>query len=124
MVSAMSAWLVTIIPDALGPGLAVITGVLSIPMTFFMSNDAFYYGMLPVLAESAANYGIDRVEMARASITGQPVHLQSPLVPAILLLVSLADVNLGDHHRKVLWRAVLVSLSMLAVGVLTAVIPI
>ncbi|RIJ49644.1 citrate:proton symporter [Clavibacter lycopersici] len=124
MVSAMSAWLVTIIPDALGPGLAVITGVLSIPMTFFMSNDAFYYGMLPVLAESAANYGIDPVEMARASITGQPVHLQSPLVPAILLLVSLADVNLGDHHRKVLWRAVLVSLTMLAVGVLTAVIPI
>ncbi len=124
MVSAMSAWLVTIIPDALGPGLAVITGVLSIPMTFFMSNDAFYYGMLPVLAESAANYGIDPVEMARASITGQPVHLQSPLVPAILLLVSLADVNLGDHHRKVLWRAVLVSLAMLAVGVLTAVIPI
>ncbi|MFT2690614.1 SLC13 family permease [Clavibacter zhangzhiyongii] len=124
MVSAMSAWLVTIIPDALGPGLAVITGVLSIPMTFFMSNDAFYYGMLPVLAESAANYGIDPVEMARASITGQPVHLQSPLVPAILLLVSLADVNLGDHHRKVLWRAVLVSLVMLAVGVLTAAIPI
>jgi CitMHS family citrate-Mg2+:H+ or citrate-Ca2+:H+ symporter len=124
MVTAMSAWLVTIIPDALGPGLAVITGVLSIPMTFFMSNDAFYYGMLPVLAESAANYGIDPVEMARASITGQPVHLQSPLVPAILLLVSLADVNLGDHHRKVLWRAVLVSLVMLAVGVLTAAIPI
>jgi CitMHS family citrate-Mg2+:H+ or citrate-Ca2+:H+ symporter len=124
MVSAMSDWLVTVIPDALGPGLAVITGVLSIPMTFFMSNDAFYYGMLPVLAESAANYGIDPVEMARASITGQPVHLQSPLVPAILLLVSLADVNLGDHHRKVLWRAVLVSLVMLAVGVLTAAIPI
>ncbi len=93
-------------------------------MTFFMSNDAFYYGMLPVLAESAANYGIDPVEMARASITGQPVHLQSPLVPAILLLVSLADVNLGDHHRKVLWRAVLVSHAMLAGGVLTAVIPI
>ncbi|WP_374954457.1 TSUP family transporter, partial [Rathayibacter sp. AY1D7] len=34
------------------------------------------------------NYGISPVEMARASITGQPVHLQSPLVPAILLLAS------------------------------------
>ena len=83
-------------------------------MTFFMSNDAFYFGILPVLAESAANYGIDPVEMARASITGQPVHLQSPLVPAILLLVSLAGVNLGDHHQKVLWRACVVSLVMLA----------
>ncbi|MCU1403842.1 MAG: citrate:proton symporter [Glaciihabitans sp.] len=123
MVDAMSTWLVTIIPDALGPYLAVITGVLSIPMTFFMSNDAFYFGMLPVLAESAATYGITPVEMARASITGQPVHLQSPLVPAILLLVSLASVNLGDHHKKVLWRAVIVSLVMLTVGIITAAIP-
>ncbi|QHC67597.1 citrate:proton symporter [Rathayibacter sp. VKM Ac-2759] len=123
MVDAMAEWVVDVIPPALGPFLAVITGILSIPMTFFMSNDAFYYGILPVLSESAANYGIDPVEMARASITGQPVHLQSPLVPAILLLVSLAAVNLGDHHRKVLWRAVIVSLVMLAVGVLVGAIP-
>ncbi|MBF4461512.1 MULTISPECIES: CitMHS family transporter [unclassified Rathayibacter] len=123
MVDAMAQWVVGVIPPALGPFLAAITGVLSIPMTFFMSNDAFYYGILPVLSQSAANYGISPVEMARASITGQPVHLQSPLVPAILLLVSLASVNLGDHHRKVLWRAVVVSLVMLAVGVLVGSIP-
>lgn len=123
MVDAMAQWVVAVIPPALGPFLAVITGMLSIPMTFFMSNDAFYYGILPVLSESAANYGISPVEMARASITGQPVHLQSPLVPAILLLVSLAAVNLGDHHRKVLWRAVIVSLVMLAVGVLVGSVP-
>ena len=61
--------------------------------------------------------------MARASITGQAFHLQSPLVPAILLLVTLAGVSLADHHRKVLWRAALVSLSMLAVGVLFGQIP-
>jgi CitMHS family citrate-Mg2+:H+ or citrate-Ca2+:H+ symporter len=49
--------------------------------------------------------------------------MQSPLVPAILLLVSLANVGLGAHHRKVLWRAVVVSLVMLAVGILFGVIP-
>ena len=123
MVEAMAAWITQIIPSSMGPYLAVITGVLSIPMTFFMSNDAFYFGILPVLAESATHFGIEPVEMARASITGQPVHMQSPLVPAILLLVSLAKVNLGDHHKKVLWRATLVSLAMLVVGVLVGVIP-
>ncbi len=81
MVTAMADWITQVIPSSMGPFLAVITGVLSIPFTFFMSNDAFYFGILPVLAESAANYGIAPVEMARASITGQPVHLQSPLVP-------------------------------------------
>ncbi len=69
--------------------------------------------MLPVLSETATRYGIDPREMARASITGQTVHMQSPLVPAILLLVALAGVTLGDHHKKVLWRAAVVSLVML-----------
>jgi citrate-Mg2+:H+ or citrate-Ca2+:H+ symporter, CitMHS family len=123
MVDAMATWITTVIPASLGPFLAVITGILSIPFTFFMSNDAFYYGILPVLAQSAEHFGIAPVEMARASITGQPVHLQSPLVPAILLLVSLASVNLGDHHKKVLWRATIVSLTMLAVGVVVGAIP-
>ncbi|GAA1814613.1 MULTISPECIES: CitMHS family transporter [Brevibacterium] len=124
MVDAMAAWLVDVIPEAMGPYMAVITGLLSIPATFFMSNDAFYFGILPVLTETAAHYGISAADMARASITGQPVHMQSPLVPAILLLVSLAGVDLGDHHKKVLWRALVVSLVMLAVGVLIGVIAI
>ncbi|MBT2555221.1 CitMHS family transporter [Arthrobacter sp. ISL-5] len=122
MVEAMSAWLVAIIPSDMGPFMAVITGILSIPMTFFMSNDAFYFGVLPVLSETAAHYGVSAAEMARASITGQPFHLQSPLVPAILLLVSLAKVDLGDHHKKVLWRTAVISLVMLGVGMLTGAI--
>jgi CitMHS family citrate-Mg2+:H+ or citrate-Ca2+:H+ symporter len=123
MVAAMADWLVAVIPDSMGPYLAGITGLVSMPLTFLMSNDAFYFGILPVLAESASAYGITPAEMARASVVGQPVHMQSPLVPAILLLVSLANVNLGDHHRKVLWRAVVVSLAMLVVAVLVRVIP-
>jgi len=122
-VDAMSQWLVGIIPTSMGPYLAVITGLLSIPMTFFMSNDAFCFGVLPVLSETAGHYGISAAEMARASITGQPVHMQSPLVPAILLLVSLADVELGDHHKKVLWRSAAVALTMPAVGVLLGAVP-
>jgi len=122
MVKPMSEWLVQIIPSDMGPLMAVITGVLSIPMTFFMSNDAFYFGVLPVLSETAGHYGVSAADMARASITGQPFHLQSPLVPAILLLVSLAKVELGDHHKKVLWRTAVISLVMLAVGVLTGAI--
>ncbi|KIU03256.1 MULTISPECIES: CitMHS family transporter [unclassified Frigoribacterium] len=123
MVDAMAQWLVQVIPNEMGPYLAVITGLLSLPLTFFMSNDAFYFGILPVLAQSAAAFGIEPVEMARASVIGQPVHLQSPLVPAILLLVSLANVNLGDHHKKVLWRAAVVSVVMLVVAIVVGVIP-
>jgi CitMHS family citrate-Mg2+:H+ or citrate-Ca2+:H+ symporter len=123
MVDAMAAWLVSVIPASMGPFMAVITGLLSIPMTFFMSNDAFYFGVLPVLSETAAHFGIDPAAMARASIAGQPVHMQSPLVPAILLLVSLSRVELGDHHKKTLWRALVVALVMLGVAIGIGVIP-
>ena len=123
MVDALAHWLTGAIPDFMGPRLAMVTGILSIPMTFLMSNDAFYFGVLPILTETAGQYGISGAEMARASITGQPVHMQSPLVPAILLLVALSSVSLADHHKKVLWRAVIVSVAMLLVGGLVGVIP-
>ena len=123
MVESVAAWVTGIIPASMGPHLAVITGILSIPFTFLMSNDAFYFGILPVLSETAGHYGISAAEMARASITGQPFHMQSPLVPSILLLVALAGVGLADHHKKVLWRAVVVSIVMLVVGVLLGQIP-
>ncbi|GAA4398530.1 citrate:proton symporter [Tsukamurella soli] len=123
MVEAVATWLTHAIPESMGPHLGVVTGVLSMPFTFLMSNDAFYFGVLPVLSETAGQYGVSAAEMARASITGQPFHMQSPLVPAILLLVSLAGVSLADHHRKVLWRAAAVSLVMLAVGIVVGQIP-
>jgi CitMHS family citrate-Mg2+:H+ or citrate-Ca2+:H+ symporter len=124
MDTSMATWLVDVVPEAWGPHLAVITGVLSMPLTFFLSNDGFYFGVLPILSQAAAEFGITPVEMARASIVGQPVHFTSPLVPAMLLLISLAKVDLADHHRKVIWRAVVLSLVMLGVAVALGVVPV
>jgi CitMHS family citrate-Mg2+:H+ or citrate-Ca2+:H+ symporter len=124
MVSAMANAIVAAVPPELGPWFAVITGVLSMPLTFFLTNDAFYFGILPILTEAAGHYGIAPVEMARASIIGQPVHMTSPLVPAMLLLISLARVNLADHHKKVIWRAVVCSLVMMATALALGVIPV
>jgi citrate-Mg2+:H+ or citrate-Ca2+:H+ symporter, CitMHS family len=123
MVTAMADAIVSVVSSALGPWFAVITGFLSMPLTFFMSNDAFYFGVLPILSEAAAQYGITPVEMARASIVGQPVHLTSPLVPAMLLLISLARVDLADFHKKAIWRAAVCSLVMLAVALALGVVP-
>jgi CitMHS family citrate-Mg2+:H+ or citrate-Ca2+:H+ symporter len=102
MVDAMAASVVALVPPALGPYLAPVTGVLSVPFTFFISNDAFYFGVLPVLAKAGAAYGISAEAMARASLVGQPVHLLSPLVPSTFLLVGLAGVEFDAHQRKTL----------------------
>ena len=123
MVDAMSKSLLAVIPDFLGPYLAVITALVSMPFTFFMSNDAFYYGVLPVLSEAASHYGITAVEMARASIVGQPVHLLSPLVPSTYLLVALAGIEFGDHQRFTLKWAVLVCMCILVAALLLGTFP-
>ncbi|MEJ1097260.1 MULTISPECIES: CitMHS family transporter [unclassified Pseudoxanthomonas] len=123
MVDAMSRSFLAVIPDAWGPYLAVITAVASLPFTFFMSNDAFYFGVLPVLSEAAGHYGITPVEMARASLIGQPVHLLSPLVPSTYLLVGLAKVEFADHQRFTLKWAVLICLLMLGAALLLGLFP-
>ena len=124
MVTEMATFIVNAVPEPLGPYFAVITGLLSMPLTFFLTNDAFYFGILPILNEAAAHYGISSVQMAQASIVGQPVHMTSPLVPAMLLLISLARVELADHHKKVIWRAVVCSLAMLTTAIALGVVPI
>lgn len=99
MVDAMANTVTGIIPDALGPYMAPITALVSIPFTVLISNDAFYFGMLPVLSHSAEYYGITTMEIARASLVGQQIHLLSPLVASTYLLVATAGVELGDHQR-------------------------
>lgn len=123
MVDAMSNSLLAIVPDSWGPHLAPITALASMPFTFFISNDAFYYGVLPIVSNAAQAYGITPVEMARASLIGQPVHLLSPLVPSTYLLVGLAGVEFGDHQRFTLKWAVMVSLLMMVTALLCSVFP-
>ena len=112
MVDSMSSALVAAIPEALGPHLAPAVAAASLPGTFFLSNDAFYFGMLPVLAEAGAAHGIAPADMARAALMGQPFHLLSPLVPSTWLLVGLIRVEMGAHQKFTALPAAGVCLAM------------
>jgi len=115
MVEAMPKSLLALIPPSMGPYLAPITAALSLPGTFFVSNDAFYFGVLPVLAEAASHYGVGKTAIGAAALVGQPFHLLSPLVPSTWLLVSLAGVEFGDHQRFTMRWAV-ATCAVLALG--------
>ncbi|MEP9400209.1 CitMHS family transporter [Sphingomonas sp. VNH70] len=123
MVEAMSKEVVGFIPPAFGPYMAPITALLSLPFTFFISNDAFYFGMLPILAEAGSHYGVSPMAIARASLMGQPVHLLSPLVPSTYLLVSLAGIDLADHQKFTLLPAIGVCVVMTIVGIIAFAFP-
>ncbi|MED4205310.1 CitMHS family transporter [Neobacillus mesonae] len=123
MVDAMANVMITHIPDALGSHFAIITAIISAPFTFFMSNDAFYYGVLPLLAKAASVYGIDPAMIGRASLLGQPVHLLSPLVPSTYLLVGMVGEDFGDLQRSVLKWACGSTAVMILVALVFSIIP-
>ena len=123
MVDAIALSVIAAVPDWMGPYMAVVTGLLSIPFTFFISNDAFYFGIVPILAKAAAVYGISAAEIGRASLIGQPVHLLSPLVASTYLLVGMAKVEFGDHQRFTLVWSISAALVMLVAAVVFGVIP-
>ncbi|WP_412078456.1 CitMHS family transporter [Streptomyces xanthophaeus] len=122
MVKHMADWLVGAIPEGMGPHMALVTGLLSLPLTYFMSNDGFYFGVLPVLAEAGAAHGVSPLEIARASLVGQALHMSSPLVPAVYVLVGMAKVEFGDHTRFTVKWAALTSLVVLGAGMLFGII--
>ncbi|MFF1758455.1 CitMHS family transporter [Streptomyces sp. NPDC058266] len=122
MVDHMAKWVVGGIPDWMGPHMALVTGVLSIPFTYFMSNDGFYFGILPVLAEAGNAHGVSTLEVARASLIGQPLHMSSPLVPAVFVLVGMAKVEFGDHTKFTVKWAALTALVILGAGFLFGIL--
>ena len=121
MITEMANTLVSIIPHSLGKFFPVIVGIIGMPASLLFDPDSFYYGVLPVLAQTAEGFGVAGVNVGQAAILGQmtvgfPV---SPLTPSTFLLVGLAGVDLGEHQKKTIPILWLVSLVMLAVAVLT-----
>jgi CitMHS family citrate-Mg2+:H+ or citrate-Ca2+:H+ symporter len=123
MIGAMAANVTGIIPPPLAPYLAPITAAISGPFSYFISNDAFYYGVLPILAETASHQGLSAAQIARASLVGQQVHLLSPLVPSTYLLVGLAGIEFGDLTRIALKWALGACLVFLVAAILTGAVP-
>ncbi|MDC4623921.1 citrate:proton symporter [Acinetobacter baumannii] len=104
MIEAIAQHLISIIPESSGSYLSSITAFISMPFTYILTNDAFYFGILPILAETASHYGISANEMAIASLIGQPIHLLSPMVASTYLLCSLTNVDYGENQKaSILW---------------------
>jgi CitMHS family citrate-Mg2+:H+ or citrate-Ca2+:H+ symporter len=124
MLDAMAQSFIHIIPDSLGPNMGIITGLTSVPFTYFVSNDAYFYGIVPLTAATASHFGVTAVEIGRASLLGQSVHMLSPLVASTYLLIGLAGVSFEAHQRFTLKWAVATTLVMLLVSILTGAISI
>ena len=119
MVDHMAQAMINMIPESMGAHMAFFTALLSIPGTFFLTNDAFYFGIVPVLAKAGAAYGVPVVEIGRASLLGPPPHTFSPLTASTWLLVGLSGVSMADLQKYGLIPAIISTLIFIVVGIMT-----
>jgi len=124
MIEGMTLVAIDIVPTEMGQYLPVIVGVLAMPLSLLFDPDSFYFGVLPVLVQTAENFGVEGINVVRAALLGQmttgfPV---SPLTPSTFLLVGLAGVDFGEHQKKTIPFAFAVTIFMLIVSLLTGAI--
>lgn len=123
MLTALAQAAVDHLPAGLGQHLPVGLAVVAMPLSLLFDPDSFYFGVLPIVAEVAANQGVPPIQVCQAALLGQmttgfPV---SPLTPATFLIVGLAQVDLADHQRFsipfLFGASVVMTLASVALGV-------
>ncbi|MDQ0185843.1 CitMHS family transporter [Cytobacillus kochii] len=126
MIEAMANTLVSIIPESTGFFMSLIVAITSMPLSLVFTPDAYYFGVLPVLSETAANYGIAAENIGRAAVLGQMTtgFPLSPLTASTFLLLGLARVELADHQRFIFIWAFGTTIVMTIVALITGAITI
>lgn len=121
MITEMAEAFVSVVPDSLGGHLPVLVAVTGMPLSLAFTPDAYYFGVLPVLSETAAGFGTDQAEVARAAILGQMTtgFPLSPLTASTFILIGMSGVQLGEHQRFIFRWAFATTLVMTAAAVLT-----
>ncbi|MES2796503.1 MAG: citrate:proton symporter [Bacteroidota bacterium] len=121
MIEEMANTLVSLIPQNHASLLPTLTAITSLPASMLFTPDAYYFGVVPILSQTASQFGIDPLEIGRAALLGQmtvgfPI---SPLTASTFLLVGLAEVDLGEHQRHTFKWAFGTTIVMTIVALLT-----
>ena len=100
VVTCMSNIIKMVLPASLGKHLPLVIGILSVPLALAFDTDSYFYGMLPVMIGIGEGFGIAALPIAVAMVVCRNcATFISPMVPATLLGVGLADVDIKDHIK-------------------------
>lgn len=100
VVTNMAQIISMVMPAALGQHLPLVIGILSVPLALCFDTDSYFYGMLPVMIAIGASFGVEAYPIAVAMVVCRNcATFISPMVPATLLGIGLADVDIKDHIK-------------------------
>lgn len=125
MLKAIAVNFIKIIPDAVGPYIHIIVGIFGVPLDLLTSTDAYYFALLPVVEQTASQFGIPSVSTAYAMIIGNIVGtFVSPFSPALWLAVGLAEANMGTYIKYAFFWIWGFAIVLLFIAVLIGVVTI
>lgn len=125
MLKAIAVNFIKIIPDAVGPYIHIIVGIFGVPLDLLTSTDAYYFALLPVVEQTASQFGIPSVSTAYAMIIGNIVGtFVSPFFPALWLAVGLAEANMGTYIKYAFFWIWGFAIVLLFIAVLIGVVTI
>ena len=70
------------------------------PLALAFDTDSYFYGILPVMIAIGRSFGVEPLPIAIAMVVCRNcATFISPMVPATLLGIGLADVEIKDHIK-------------------------
>ena len=124
VITCMSNLISSILPAVLGQHLPLVIGILSVPLALAFDTDSYFYGMLPVMIGIGEGFGVGAMPIAIAMVVCRNcATFISPMVPATLLGVGLADVDIKDHIKNSFLWVWGFSIICMFVGVVVGIIP-
>lgn len=100
MAKAIAEHMASLIPASLGSHTAIIFAFLGAIACYALPVDAYYFGILPVVAPLAYQFGISPKEIGIASFMGQALRYASPTVPWLFLLMDRTEMSFGDYQKE------------------------
>ena len=110
-------------PAALGKQLPLVIGILSVPLALAFDTDSYFYGMLPVVIGIGQAFGVAAQPIAIAMVICRNcATFISPMVPATLLGIGLAEVDIKDHIKASFLYVWAFSILCMIVGMVIGII--
>lgn len=118
MAAAVATSIAGLIPESMGSHTALAFAFLGAIACYALPVDAYYFGILPVVAPIAYQFGITPTEIGVASFMGQALRYASPTVAWLFLLMNRTEMTFGEYQKEFFkW-----SLPMFGLFIVTAIV--
>ena len=125
MLAEMANVIVSLIPESFRRFYGVIVGVISIPLSFSLGADGFYYGLSPLFLEVGTSYGFSALSLASIMMLARDaVGCITPVSPVTYLAPGLLGKDLTVFIKFCLKYLLLYFAIELVLCILLGILPI